>query len=96
MPYFMMIASPRMFGFRKAKIPAREAAIAGVWSGGKPWTPDVDAVRAALPTRLRKALDRSGGAVWHDKHTSRPSRLYLTDYRGKPLYTLNFLFREEE
>lgn len=102
MPHFVMIPTDPMRGFIKAKVRAREAAIAGVWSGGKPWTPAIESVRAALPARLHKALDRSGGAVWHDgtvpvvPGSPAPSRLYLTDRRGKPLYTILFLFREEE
>lgn len=101
MVQFVMLASPSMRGFTKATVPAREAALAGTWGGGKPWTPDTDAIRAALPSRLRKAFDRSGGTVWHDGTVPvvlgrpKPAKLYLTDRRGKPLYTLLFLLREE-
>lgn len=43
-------------------------------------------VRAALPSRYRKAFDRDGGCFWYDKNNPEAAcHLTLRDYRGKYL-----------
>ena len=73
----------------KATIPAsRSPAGLGHWHNGECYVPDREALAAVIPYRLRKALERSGGAFWFQPRTNEPAMLYLHDYRGKPLATV--------
>lgn len=75
-------------GFKGSRVPAVETGLVGFYHGGKPWTPDRAAVRAALPYRWRPAFDRAG-AFWSDARDNRaPHYVALSDRRGRPLTTV--------
>lgn len=71
---------------RIATVHAREAGLVGDYFEGKPYQPDVDAVREALPYHYRKAFDRAL-KWWSQGYSGRvvPLTCSLTSTRGKPM-----------
>ena len=63
--------------------------VVGTWHEGKPYAPNREQFRAALPQRWRKAFDRACAGVpfWHGKHTEQCS-ISLSDRRGRYLATV--------
>lgn len=52
------------------RVPAVPAYVAGIWDSESEtsWTPDRDAIAAALPAKLRRFYKRAPANVWFDKH----------------------------
>ncbi len=86
---YLLLWSGDCKGMRKARIPAIPAqGITGHVGRYGLIVPDCDAIRKALPARLRKAFDRAGG-FWFDKMSNiSPAAMSLADRRGKPIVTL--------
>lgn len=73
----------------KFKVDGDECAMVGTWYNGKPWQPNKEQFRAALPSRWRQAFDREyqGVAFWHDRHKDQ-CNISLSDARGRYLVTI--------
>lgn len=89
-----------MAGAKGFALPAVPAVYAGVWHEGETLTVDRMALRAALPHRWRKALDRAG-SMWWPKSACLPAKgfdirenetpqghIALHDRRGRYLTTV--------
>jgi hypothetical protein len=78
--------------FFKTTVKAKESGIVGDWYNGKPYQPDSDEVRAAIPFLFRPAFDRAV-LRWSETNGANQSRLLplmteLRGLRGQPLGTL--------
>lgn len=62
-----------------------EAGMIGCYRDGKPYRPNNEAVRAALPYRYRRAFDRAHGAWWFNGDSA---HVALRGYRGNYMVTL--------
>lgn len=76
--------------FTKAEVDAvQNPGVVGYYHDDKPWIPDHDAVREALPHHWRKAFDRAGPFRWcqwcGNEH---PGHVPLTDARGQYITTI--------
>lgn len=77
--------------FGKPSVRAKEQGLIGHYRDKKPYAPDPEAVREALPYRYRKAFDRSGGqfGFYADPPGKEgPCTLTLRNARGGYLNTL--------
>ena len=77
---------------RQFNAPVARQVLHGVYFNGLPYLPDMDAVKANMPTTLHKAIERGLG-FWTDKHSdvvSMDLHGYSRSYcvQGKPLGTL--------
>lgn len=86
---YLLLWSGDIRGMKKADIPATETqGISGHIGRYGLVVPCRDSIRAALPYRFRKALDRAGG-FWFDWSDDKsPAHMQLSDRRGKYLTTL--------
>lgn len=77
-------------GFGKPSVHSKPAMIAGhtCQETGEIVSPDVQAVREALPHYYRKAFDRTGGTFWFNKNEREAAYLTLHDARGRYLNTV--------
>lgn len=73
----------------KFRVDGDECALVGTWHNGKPYAPNRQQFRAALPYRWRKAFDREcqGLAFWHDDRLKQ-CHISLSDRRGRYLATV--------
>lgn len=60
-----------------------QAALVGHWIDGKPYAPDKQAIREALPHYYRKAFDRSNGQFWFTEPNNGFAHLSLHPARGR-------------
>lgn len=92
MRFFCMVnGNPHNVPLRQMKfhVDGEECALVGTWHNGKPWRPNREQFREALPARWRKAFDRAcdGLVFWHDN--GKPQcHISLSDRRGKYLATI--------
>ena len=87
MRFFCMInGTPRNVPNMKFHVDGEECALVGTWYNGKPWRPNKEQFRAALPARWRKAFDREQ-SFWHVKDGSN-CHISLSDRRGRYLATI--------
>jgi hypothetical protein len=87
--HFQLMTGSRIRGFGKPVVKAAERGLTGVYREGKPYGPDMSAVRECLPFRFRKAFDRAGGTWWFiSGEEERASYVTLRDRRGKYLATI--------
>lgn len=72
----------------KFRVDGDECAIVGSWHNGKPYRPNREQFRAALPYRWRAAFDREQ-AFWHSKEGgAEQCKISLSDARGRYLATI--------
>lgn len=95
MRFFCMInGTPRNVPNMKFHVDGLECTLVGTWHNGKPYEPNREQFRAALPQRWRKAFDREckGLVFWHEtgvgKNYSPQCHVSLSDARGRYLTTI--------
>jgi len=71
--------------FKGFAVSGVEAGVVGFYVDGKPYRPNNQEVRAALPFRYRKAFDRAHGAWWFNGNAA---HVALRSARGAHLVTL--------
>lgn len=79
-------------GHYLATVHAVEAALVGAWIDGKPYTPDTEAVLAAMPNNWRKAFGRGNG-VWFVRD-SNLACCTLRNVKGERIAEVRFTVRE--
>ena len=86
---YLLLWSGDCRGMKKARIPATPTqGITGHIGRYGLVVPDRASLRAALPYRLRKALDRCGGFWFDQSNDKSAAHMDLQGYRGAPLVRL--------